>query len=84
MLIPDPDIAMPRTLAERTIKCTCLMFGVKMRELRGPSRLPFFVDARQYAARRLRAQGLSFTAIGRQINRDRTTVYHLLYGRRRR
>lgn len=52
--------------------------GVRVSDLRDPRRFPHRVQARRMAARALRTAGLSLNEIGEAINRDHTTVMHML------
>lgn len=53
-------------------------FGVSEAALRGPGRMRFLVLARREFCLRATVLGYSSTEIGRAINRDHTTVLHLL------
>jgi chromosomal replication initiation ATPase DnaA len=69
---------MPRTAAERILALACAQFELGLAELRSPCRDRRHVEARQFAAVRLRSElGLSNAVIGRLINRDHASVVHL-------
>jgi hypothetical protein len=55
--------------------------GVTLEELRGPSRHREVVELRRQLAVHLRSRGWSLTTIGRLLNRDHSTVVHLLRSR---
>ena len=55
------------------------MNGVSVRDILGPTRgRQRVVDARWQVARVLRSEGMTTTAIGKVINRDHSTVCHIL------
>lgn len=52
--------------------------GVSLAEMKGPSRYAPYVAARWMAIAALRARGWSLLRIGRELNRDHTTVLYAL------
>jgi hypothetical protein len=55
--------------------------GLTMAQLRSADRSADMVEARRRVARYLRHHGWSLPSIGRFIDRDHTTVMHLLAGK---
>ena len=69
------------------VVCASMRFGIRLKELRGPSRLPHLVAARRWVvlqARNLSTSGPdgrhngypSYWEIGRALNRDHSTIRH--------
>jgi chromosomal replication initiation ATPase DnaA len=76
---PSPRPKIPLTRAQKTMRMTCERFNITKEQLIGPCRRVHLVDARQFVAVRLhRDFGLSTTAIGRLLNRDHSSIIHLL------
>lgn len=73
-------LGMPISRVERIRRCACLMFGISRADLLGDSKESHLVDARMYAAIRMRSDlGLGTSEIGRQLgDRDSSTVLNLL------
>ncbi len=70
--------AMPKTAAQQILARACATFDMALSDLRSRCRDRRHVEARQYAAVRLRSElGLSNAVIGRLINRDHASVVHL-------
>ena len=57
--------------------------SIDLGALRAPDRRAPIVDKRARVARKLAKMGFSFTAIGRALDRDRTTIDHLVLHRKR-
>lgn len=61
-----------------TIKKFADEYGVQIRDLLGPTKAAVVVAARVALAKELRSQNLTYKVIGEVINRDHTSVRHLL------
>lgn len=72
------DLSLPKPPTMREIASEVAeRHGVKVDEMRGPSRKRYFVHPRQEAFALIRANtSLSYPNIGRYFNRDHTTVIH--------
>lgn len=65
----------PLPLAEYVVAIAEIR-GLQISELRSDSRLARLVEVRASIARRASENGYSFSAIGRALNRDHTTIIH--------
>ena len=63
---------------EEILRHACQEFNITIRQMRGPSREAWLVDARQEAAFRMHHEGASTTRIGSMLNRDHTSIMNLL------
>ena len=76
---PAPRPKIPLTRAQKTMRMVCELFDITKAQLLGPCRIAHLVDARQFAVVRLsRDLGLSTSTIGNLLNRDHTSIMHLL------
>lgn len=72
-----------RTLSKRAdyiagiVRLTASLFGVRVQDLLGRSRLALMVDPRMYIAQALLREGLTGTERGQILRRDRTSVINL-------
>lgn len=73
-----------KEIIDETIARVCVEYGVSREDLESPNREFYVVEARAEAAIRLRQLGLTFPKIGTLLNRDHTTIIHLVYKRRKR
>lgn len=78
--MPDPVPVSPRVITA-AIEGWVESQGVTMTELRCSDRTPEMVDVRRAVAVYLRRHRWSLERIGRYLDRDHTTVRHLLRGR---
>lgn len=60
------------------IQETCFEFGITEELLKGQQRKRSLVDARQKCAKRLQETGMSYPQIGKLMNRDHTSIMHLV------
>lgn len=73
---------LPKTYTIETVMAELnIPAGLKAMIL-SPRRQADLVDLRAHIARHLRAEGLSYPAIGRVLNRDHTTILHMLTERK--
>ncbi len=68
---------------EAQLESVAAAAGVTLEELRGPSRRREMVELRRRLAADLQSRGWSLSATGRLLNRDHSTVVHLLRSRSR-
>jgi chromosomal replication initiation ATPase DnaA len=68
---------------EEILRKACEEFNITIRQMRGPSREAWLVDARQEAAFRMHHEGASTTRIGAVLSRDHTSIMNLLQRRER-
>jgi chromosomal replication initiation ATPase DnaA len=62
---------------QQALDMSCFVYGVSKEQMLSNRRLPTLVKARQAIIVTLRdKRGLSWTEIGRKINRDHSTVMH--------
>lgn len=81
-IAPTPPAPTPTVVFETAPVCpvtvVASIFGIDRDEIIGPRRFPALVDARTAAVVLMRKQGLSYSAIGRQLgDRDHTSIKHL-------
>lgn len=67
-----------KATAEQIVEMVAVLHRVTGDILRGPSQRTATVDARREAAVLLRKAGFSTPKIGEVLNRDHTTILHLL------
>lgn len=71
-----PMILTPSGRIQQVIEDVALKYDVSCESILGEGRTQEVVEARQEVMWVLRARGLNYCAIGRRLNRDRTTVVH--------
>lgn len=71
----NPFLADP-TYPHRALDAVASASGSRVEEIRGPGRLRHLVNARNAYAMVMWERGMSYSGIGRRINRDRATVRH--------
>jgi hypothetical protein len=68
--------------ARALLRAEAQALGVRWWELWGQCKAHVLVEARRRVARKLRARGYSYPAIGRAMHRTHSSVYNLVNGRR--
>lgn len=69
--LTSPEVEIAREIANHALS--------SLREIRSPSRAPRLTHIRARIVHRLHPMGLSHADLGEVINRERTTVLHLLH-----
>lgn len=77
-VIQSPATSDIPTIAHELIEAVASFFGFTTAEITGADRRITYIDARSVVAQILRLRGWSAGQIGRQLNRDHSTILNLL------